>query len=162
MMQFVIFIACYWLFNYLYFQIPDQFYSDVLYHYGVVRLCADLINAFAPLEKVAAVHNHLMSARADLQIIRGCDSAGVLFLIISAVLAFKAKWSQKLLGLFLGIALIYGLNIVRVTGIYFLVAYHQEWFEFVHVYLAPTLMTLVAFIFFAWWAIGCRDVAKPA
>jgi exosortase family protein XrtM len=162
MMQLVLFIACYWLFNYLYFQIPGQFYSDVLYHHGVVRLCADLISAVAPLEQVAAVHNHLISANADLEIIRGCDSAGVLFLMMSAVLAFPAKWSKKPLGLVLGIALIYGLNIARVTGIYFLVAYHPEWFEFVHVYLAPTLMTLFAFIFFAWWAMGCRDDAKPA
>ena len=95
MMQLVLFIACYWLFNYLYFQIPGQFYSDVLYHHGVVRLCADLISAVAPLEQVAAVHNHLISANADLEIIRGCDSAGVLFLMMSAVLAFPAKWSKK-------------------------------------------------------------------
>jgi exosortase family protein XrtM len=159
--QFILFFGCYWFFNHIYFLIPDQTYSDVIYHYGVVLLCADLINAFAPPEQVAAVQNHLISAHADLQIIRGCDSAGVLFLMISAVLAFPAKWSKKPLGLLLGIALIYCLNIVRVTGIYFLVAYHQEWFEFVHVYLAPALMTIVAFIFFAWWAIGCRDVAKP-
>ncbi|WP_347989696.1 exosortase family protein XrtM [Methylomonas sp. AM2-LC] len=148
--------------NQIYFLIPDQIYSDMIYHYGVVLQCASLINAFAPLEQVAAVQNHLMSVHADLQIIRGCDSAGVLFLMMSAVLAFRANWPKKLLGLVLGIALIYGLNIARVTGIYFLVAYHREWFEFVHVYLAPTLMTLFAFIFFAWWAIGCRDVAKPA
>jgi exosortase family protein XrtM len=162
MMQFILFIASYWLFNYLYFQIPDQFYSDVLYHYGVVLLCADVINGLIPLEQVAAVHNHLISSRADLEIIRGCDSAGVLFLMVSAVLVFKARLRQKLQGLLFGVALVYGLNIVRLVGLYYLVAYHREWFEFVHLYLAPTLMTIGAFIFFAWWAIGCRNDVKPA
>ena len=121
-----------------------------------------LINMISPLEQVAAVQNHLISLRADLQIIRGCDSAGVLFLMISAVLAFQAKLSQKLLGLILGITFIYCLNILRVSGLYFLIAYHRDWFEFVHLYLAPTLMTIGAFIFFAWWAIGCRYDVKPA
>ncbi len=162
MLQFVLYILFYWLFNYLYFQIPDQIYADVLYHYGVVLLCADLINVLSPLEQVAAVQNHLLSARADLVIIRGCDSAGVLFLMVSAVLVFKATPRQKLLGLLFGVALIYGLNIVRLVGLYFLVAYRGEWFEFVHLYMAPTLMLLAAFIFFAWWAVGCSNDVKPA
>jgi len=46
--------------------------------------------------------------------------------------------------------------------LYYLVAYHREWFEFVHLYLAPILMTISAFIFFAWWAMGCRDDVKSA
>ena len=162
MLQFVLYILCYWFFDFLYFQIPDQLYSDVLYHYGVVTLCAEVINTLSPLEQVAAVHNHLLSAHADLVIIRGCDSAGVLFLLVSAVLVFNASLRQKLRGLLLGVALVYGLNIVRLVGLYFLEVYRREWFEFAHLYLAPTLMLLLVFIFFAWWAMGCRNDVKPA
>ena len=160
MKQFVLYISCYGLFNFLYFQIPDQFYSDVLYHFGVVAPCANLINGLAPLEHVAAVQNHLLSGRADLVIVRGCDSAGVLFLLSSAVLAFKASVRQKLLGLLFGVGIVYSLNIVRLVGLYFVEAYRREWFEFAHLYMAPTLMLLAAFIFFAWWAMGCRNDVK--
>jgi exosortase family protein XrtM len=160
--QFIVFIGCYWLLNYIYFQIPDEIYANVVYYYGVVLLCADLINAFFPLEHVSAVQNHLISTRADLEIVRGCDSAGVVFLMISAVLAFQAKFSEKLLGITVGIILIYILNIIRVTGLYFIIAYKREWFELTHLYLAPTLMTISAVIYFTWWAIGCRNASEPS
>lgn len=160
--QLILFVGCYWLLNYIYFQIPDEIYSNVIYHYGVVLLCADLINAVVPLEQVATIRNHLVSLHADLEIVRGCDSAGVLFLMISAILVFHASLLQKALGLIYGIALIYCLNILRVSGLYFLIAYHREWFEFVHLYLAPTLITLAACIFYAWWAFGSKDVAQSS
>ena len=160
--QFLIFIASYSLLNYLYFLIPDQIYSEVIYHYGLVLLCADLINFVVPQEQASAVGNHLLSVHADLQIIRGCDSAGVVFLLVSAVLAFQAGWRQKLLGLGLGMALVISLNILRVSGLYFLMAYHRSWFEWMHLYLAPGLMLLATLLFFAWWAISCRDVAESA
>lgn len=160
--QLILFVGCYGLFNYVYFQIPDELYSDVIYHYGVVLLCADLINAVAPLEHVAAIKNHLLSLRADLEIVRGCDSAGVLFLMISAILVFPASLLHKALGFIYGIVLIYCFNILRVSGLYFLIAYHRDWFEFVHLYLAPTLITLAACIFYAWWAFGSKDVAQSS
>jgi exosortase family protein XrtM len=159
--QFIVFVGCYWLFNSIYFLIPDATYINVIYHYGVVMFCADLINVIAPQEQVAAVANHLISSHADLQIIRGCYSAGILFLMIAAVLAFQAKLSQKLLGLSMGTVLIYTLNTMRVCGLYYLIAYQHEWFEFVHLYLAPTLISIVAFIFFLWWAMGCRNNVNP-
>ncbi|MDD4915444.1 MAG: exosortase family protein XrtM [Methylococcales bacterium] len=149
-----LFAGCYWLLNYLYFLIPNQTFIDVVYHYGVVRECADLINAILPHERVAAVRNHLLSARADLEIVRGCDSAGVLFLFASAVLAFPARLPKKLVGLVCGAAWIYVLNLVRVIGLYFLMQGRRDWFEYAHVYFAPTLMTLGAVMFFIAWAVG--------
>jgi exosortase family protein XrtM len=162
MRQFVLYIVSFGFFYFLYMQIPDQFYAEVLYYYGVVLLCAIVINGLAPLEHVVAVQNHLISSHADLEIIRGCDSAGALFLLISAILVFETTLRQKLQGLLLGVALVYTLNMLRVVALYFLVAYQREWFEFVHLYLAPTLILLIIFIFFTWWAIGCRNAIKSA
>ncbi|MGD0961756.1 MAG: exosortase family protein XrtM [Methylomonas sp.] len=160
--QFMVFVGCYCLCKYLYFQIPDQIYSDTIYHYAVVTECAGLINLLLPPEQVAAVKNHLISARADLEIIRGCDSAGILFLLVSALLAYPARLKQKLLGILAGVTLVYAMNIVRVDSLYFIVAYRRDWFEFVHVYLAPSLMTLGVLIYFAWWTFACRHDAEPA
>lgn len=136
-----------------YFQIPDELLRNVIYHWGLVRIDAALIDFMAPAERVTAVQNHLISARANLEIVRGCDGSGAVFLIISAVLAYPAALSRKLLGVIAALVLMYGLNLLRIVGIYFVVAYHPDWFLPAHTYFAPTLIVILGCVFFAWWAL---------
>jgi exosortase family protein XrtM len=110
-----------------------------------------------------AQQNHLLSAKANLEIVRGCDGAGVLFLVVSAIIAFPSIWRRRLVGLFLGIGLIYLLNLLRICILYFVIAYRPGWFPLVHVYLAPTLMVMVGCCYFAWWAFDATGkIHEPA
>jgi len=152
--QFILFLAGYALLDYAYFQIPDSTLANFIYYYGFTAVCTDVINIIAPLEQVSAQQNHLLSANTDLEIVRGCDGAGILFLLVSAILAFPSKWPRKLLGVLIGIGLIYFLNLLRISILYFFNAYHPEWFQMIHVYLAPTLMVMAGCAYFAWWAFG--------
>lgn len=162
-LQFMLFTGCYSLLNYGYFKIPVELFMNVIYYHGVVAICADLINWIAPMEQVLAQHNHVLSSKADLEIVRGCDGAGVLFLLVSAIVVFPANWHRKLLGLILGISLVYSLNLLRVSGLYFVIAYHPDWFLLIHTYLAPTLMIIIGCCYFAWWAFGSTNrVHEPA
>ena len=162
-LQFILFAGCYAVLNYGYFKIPIDLFMNLIYYHGVVAVCADLINWVAPAEQVLAQHNHVLSAKADLEIVRGCDGAGVLFLMVSAIVVFPSNWRRKLVGLVLGVGLIYGLNLLRVSGLYFVVAYHNDWFLLIHTYLAPTLMVLAGCCYFAWWAFGATNTAdEPA
>ena len=161
-LQIILFLGCYALLDYAYFKIPVDMFINVIYYHGVVVVCADLINLIAPLEQVLPHQNHLISSKADLEIVRGCDGAGVLFLLISAILVFPAKLGRKLIGLILGIVLIYALNLLRIDVLYFVIAYHPDWFQLIHVYLAPTLMVIVACAYFAFWAFGAAGKAYAA
>ena len=156
-LQFTLFIGCYLLLNYGYFKIPIEMFSNVIYYHGVVQVCANLINLIAPLERVIGQQNHLLSAKADLEIVRGCDGVGVVFLLVSAVIVFPSKLGRKLMGLALGTGLIYILNLFRVSVLYFIIAYCPEWFLLIHTYVAPVLMVIVACLYFAWWAFGSMD-----
>ncbi|MCX7102821.1 MAG: exosortase family protein XrtM [Methylobacter sp.] len=161
--QIILFIGFYVLLDYGYFKIPVDLFINVIYYHGVVTVCADFINIIAPLENVVAQQNHLISANANLEIVRGCDGAGVLFLVISAILAFPSKVNRKLIGLLLGIALIYIINLLRISILYFVVAYHPDWFSLIHTYLAPTFMVIVGGSYFALWAFGSLNKAyEPA
>lgn len=151
---FLLFVGCYVLFDYAYFKIPVDLFSNVIYYHGVVAICADLISWLAPLEQVLAKQNHLVSAKADLEIVRGCDGAGVLFLVVSAILVFPSGLKRKLIGLLLGIGLIYGLNLLRICVLYFVIAYQPGSFQLIHTYIAPTLMVIFGCFYFAWWAFG--------
>lgn len=156
-LQFMLFVGCYVLLDYGYFKIPVDQFVNVIYYHGVVAICADLINWFAPFEQVLAKQNHLMSAKADLEIVRGCDGAGVLFLVVSAILVFPSGLKRKLVGLLLGIGLIYSLNLLRIFALYFVIAYQPGWFQLIHTYVAPTLMVVLGCFYFAWWAFGSMN-----
>jgi exosortase family protein XrtM len=153
-LQIVLFLGFYGIFHTLYFELPDAVLCEVVYNRSIGVFCSKLIHLVSPLEQVSAVQNHLQSPVADLEIVRGCDGAGALFLVMAAILAFPASIKRKLIGLVLGITLIYSLNLVRISGLYFVVAYHNDWFQVTHTYLAPTLLIIVACLFFAWWALG--------
>lgn len=156
-LQFIVFVCCYVLLDYGYFKIPVDLFVNVIYYHGVVSICADLINLFTPLEQVLAKQNHLLSPKADLEIVRGCDGAGVLFLVMSAVLVFPSGFNRKLIGLALAFGLIYVINLLRIGVLYFVIAYHSEWFQLIHTYVAPTLMVVLGYFYFAWWAFGSTN-----
>jgi exosortase family protein XrtM len=160
----MLFVGCYALLDYLYyFKIPAELFINVLYPHGVVAVCADLINIIAPLEKVSFKLNHLISAHADLEIVHGCDGANVLFLVVSAILVFPSGLKRKLTGLLLGIGLIYSLNLLRISTLYFVIAYLPDWFQLIHIYVAPTLMVIAGCFYFAWWAFGSTNtIHEPA
>jgi exosortase family protein XrtM len=153
-LQIILFLGFYGIFHTLYFGLPDEVLRDVVYYRGISVFCSQLIHLIAPLEQVSAVQNHLQSPHADLEIVRGCDGAGALFLVMAAILAFPASVKRKIIGLVLGVGLMYSLNLIRISGLYFVVAYHNDWFTVIHTYLAPTLLIIIACLFFAWWAWG--------
>ena len=156
----VSFVGIYALCHSAYFSIPDSLFREVIYNQGLGVPCTSLIHWIFPDERVSAVQNHLVSSRADLEIVRGCDGAGALFLVVAAILSFPATFRRKLLGLGLGILLMYGLNLARITGLYFVIAYQRDWFPLVHTYLAPTLIIILACLFFAWWAFGTARASR--
>jgi exosortase family protein XrtM len=146
------FAGIYGLLEVLYFAVPDDFLRDVVYHRGIVAVSADIIQLATPHEPVVANANKLQSGTIALEIIRGCDGAGVGFLLISAIVTFPAPLSRKLAGGLAAIALAFVLNQARIVGLYYVIAYKKAWFVPIHVYFAPTLMIAVSCIFFAWWA----------
>lgn len=147
-----IFFAC----EYAYFKIPDTYLREVVYHQLLVRPCVALINFISPGEHIIAQQNFLVSATANLEIVRGCDGAGTIFLMAAAILAYSCSIKDKLQGLFCAVLALALLNYLRIAGLYFLAALANHWFELVHVYLAPTLIILLGCVFFAYWAPAPR------
>ena len=144
-------LVYYGVLNGLYFLIPIATLHDHLYLGLFGRPSVGVINAIASAEHVVAATNRIMSARAVLEIVRGCDGAGVWFLITAAVMAFPATWRQRASGAVLGMLLVYALNLARLTGLYFVAAYRQAWFLPLHTYFIPSLLIVVVALYFMWW-----------
>ena len=155
------FAAIYCVLHGAYLLIPDEVLKEKIYYQGIVSISAELINLFSN-EHVNAHHNILSSSKAALEVVRGCDGAGTLFLIIAATIAFSCSIKHKLVGLLSGVALVYLLNQIRIVGLYFVVAYQRSWFEPIHTYFAPSLIVLICILYFAWWSIyGQAKESQP-
>jgi exosortase family protein XrtM len=146
-----LFVGAYVLLETCYFLVPDSILRNVVYHYGIVVASADVIHLITPHEWVTAIANRLNSERLVLEVIRGCDGAGVAFLLIAAMVAFPAGRCHKVTGSVTALVLVFLLNQVRIVGLYYIGAYQKDWFGVVHTYLAPTLMVAVASVYFTWW-----------
>jgi len=147
-----LFALLYLLQHGLYQWVPDSFLADVVYRHGIVAGAASVIEWIAPGEGAVVEGHRLASPRAVLEIVRGCDGSGVLFLLVAAILALRADPLRTARGLLGALLLVYVLNQLRVVGLYFVAAYRGEWFTPLHGYLVPTLFVVVAALYFAWWS----------
>jgi len=151
------FAGIYVLLEAIYFALPDTFLRDVVYHDGVVVVSAAIIHWLQPQVWVFAEANRLQSSGVVLEIVRGCDGAGVAFLMIAAMFAFPASLHWKLFGAFAATLLVWTMNQARIVVLYFVVGYDKAWFAPIHGYIAPTLMVVVGGMFYILWLVLGQD-----
>jgi len=158
----VVFASIYCVLYVAYSAIPDAYLREVVYYQGIVRPSQLMIGWIAPNEHVIGIQNQLQSGSAALNIVRGCDGAGIVFLLVAAIIAFRAGWRRTLLGLAGAIALVYILNQLRIVALYFVNSYRHAWFVPMHVYFIPTLMILAGALYFALWATNGPADHEPS
>lgn len=152
-----LFLALYVLFDQSYFMLPDQFLREQIYPLGLASVTAKLVALAAPHENVLSAGHHVQSGLVDLEIVRGCDGSGAIFMLAAAILAAPAAWRRKALGLLTGTLLMYLVNLLRLVALYFVISRHGEWFLVVHTYLAPAVIISVACLYYAFW---CHNLSR--
>ena len=158
-----VFASAYFALYLGYCTVPDSFLRDKVYFYGIVAPSKSMINWLAPAEHVMGEQNRLQSPTARLNIVRGCDGSGVAFLLIAAIVALRSSLRRSLFGAIGAVALVYVLNQMRIVTLYFVQTRMPAWFIPMHVYFVPTLMILIAAIyFFVWTAYGTHDGRSAA
>lgn len=110
------------------------------------------INLISPQEQAQATGHRIISPKGGLNILNGCEGTEGMFLLLAAMVAFNATWKHKLKGMLIGILLVYVLNQVRIVTLYFVAHHNRHWFDLLHGYIAPTLIIVLACVFFFWWA----------
>lgn len=157
----LLFGGLYLVFHLLYHLVPDQVLAEVVYRWGINEVAVAMINGIAPAELAYADGNRILSARAALEIVRGCDGSGVFFIAAAAMLAFRAPASRKIAGVVTAFILIYLLNQARVIGLYFAVAYRPHWFLPLHTFYIPTLLIVAIGLLFLIWAQAAVRAESP-
>ncbi|MFN2442272.1 MAG: exosortase H [Thermoanaerobaculia bacterium] len=127
---------------------------------GVTAASGVLLNAIGePVERDGTM---LRSATFAVDIKNGCNGLEAVLLLVAAILAFPAGWKQKLAGIVAGIALIEGINLVRVASLYILGRDYPHLFETFHVTIWQGVIFLLTIAMFVYWSSRFGRTPDPA
>ena len=126
--------------------------------FGLLRLNWTEAHVVLPLTRVqaAAAVGLFGTSALPVEVTLACSGADALALCLGAILAYPVKWRTRLAGAGGGAGLILGLNTLRI-GTLGRVAASPAWFNALHVYVWPAVLTLaIAGYVFAWMRFADR------
>ncbi|MET3108569.1 exosortase family protein XrtM [Oxalobacteraceae bacterium GrIS 2.11] len=136
----------------LYFYVPDEVLINRIYYDLIVLPAMYVINAIFPAEQAFGLANSIHSAKVDLEVVRGCDGSGLLFLLEAAIVVFPAPIKRKLSGAALAIFFVYVLNLLRIVILFYAASFQPMLFQSLHSFYLPTLLIALTGMFFYTWA----------
>lgn len=105
-------------------------------------------------------------ARGDVfhfKVISECGAIEVMAIFLAAVLAFPTLWRKRLIGIAVGIPIMYGVNIFRLCCLAVIGALDHggKWFEFAHMYVWQSVYIIfVVAVWLAWIEFVVRRKSK--
>jgi exosortase/archaeosortase family protein len=95
-----------------------------------------------------------------VEVTLACSGSDALALCLGAIVAYPARWRMRLAGAGCGVALIVGLNTLRI-GSLGRVAASPAWFNVLHLYVWPAVLTLaIAGYVFTWMRFADRRLTS--
>ncbi|MCE4557367.1 hypothetical protein [Pelomonas cellulosilytica] len=155
-----IFVLVYALLNWCYFLLPDAQLKRV-HEVLILQPCAAVLNSVLDAS-VGIRDNGLVSDGIYLAVVRGCDGAGVLFLLLAAVACFPSRAAPKLIGLVSGLVLVHVLNVARIVALFVVFKDHRNSFSDLHDLYVPTAMLLICGVAFMLWMSSIRPLGMRA
>jgi exosortase/archaeosortase family protein len=116
-------------------------------HEMTVKPSVALIRLVRETENVQAAGYRLVWEDGRLSVLNGCDGIDVMIVLLSALFASSLPWRAKLIGSLMGIALIYTLNLTRISTLYFAFRHDRSLFELIHGVLGPLTIISVVLLF---------------
>ena len=92
----------------------------------------------------------------------GCNGVEAAIVLIAAVIAFPARWLQKLAAIAIGFLAIQVMNILRIVSLFYLGMWNTEVFTWTHLYLWPVLIMLDVLVVFLLYLRVVNREAMPA
>ena len=121
---------------------------------------AALINTLTPAVAVKALGNQLIAPGGGIVVKKGCEGTEVMFMLIAAFAAVVMPWRRRLIGLGLGILLVFCLNQVRLVGLFYAYRSDPSLFNFLHGTLAPIALVVAVAVYALYWFQSPRESAR--
>ena len=108
-------------------------------------------------DRSVTVSGNQIGGRFPLSIILDCSALDAQALFAAAVLATRARWSDKLVGLTAGIALLVAVNLGRIATLYFVGVRAPRLFHVLHEEILQMAIVVCALLVFGAWALWASD-----
>lgn len=96
-------------------------------------------------------------------VVSECGAIEVMAIFVAALLAFPCPWWKRIVGIIVGLPLLYAVNIGRLACLGYIGAYNREWFDFAHHYLWQAIYIIfVVVIWMLWVELLVKQRKKPA
>lgn len=105
------------------------------------------------------VHGNIVASNVTgfaIAIERGCNGVEAVIILIAAMLAYPARWLERLAGIVIGLLCIQGVNLVRIVSLYYLGNWNRVWFDWFHLYIWQALIVVDALVVFLIWLSWIR------
>ena len=136
---------------------PAQEFFVIPWTNFLATLSANLVRGFDPNVLVSGKILQSTSNGFAVSIEAGCNGVEATIVLIAAMLAFPAPWTNKIIGLIAGILAVQGLNIVRIISLFYLGQWNYSVFEWAHLYVWQALIMLDVLIV---WLLWVRTLPK--
>jgi archaeosortase B (VPXXXP-CTERM-specific) len=84
-------------------------------------------------------------------IIEECTGVFEALIFLAAVLAYPTGWVDKLIGIVLGVPILYAFNVLRILVLLWVGRFHHRLFEFMHIYFwQGTLILMITSVWLLW------------
>lgn len=131
-----------------------QFYVGSSLFHSYLRLCAELSTQLLLLigEPVTVTAKTITSdAGPAVTVVEGCDALRIYSVLVAAIVAFQSPWPKKIIGILVGVGMMFLFNLVRISLLLWLDVHHTDWFDTFHHTILPFGLWLIAVLYFYWW-----------
>lgn len=147
----ILFVLLLAFLNFVYFLCGGTSVEDFVLSTITAKPVYAVIKFLTPSEQVVLNGALLTSPHVNFEIVRGCEGMEGMLLMISAMSAFGIAWSDKLKGILCGLVFIYVFNLLRITGLYYLMRHYPTAFNFAHLFVGQSITIVLVSVFFILW-----------
>ena len=145
-----IFLSVFAVLQWAWSEARDTWIERLVIHQATVKPATALIQIITPEAHARPVGASINAPGGGLNILNGCEGTEVMFLLIAAFAAVRLGWQQRLIGLSLGLALIFALNQARILVLFYAYRNDRSLFDLLHTTILPAvLIAAVALYFYA-------------
>ena len=146
----VIFVGVFAVLQWAWGEARDTWIERLVIHQATVKPAAVLVQWITPDAHARPVAASINAPGGGLNILNGCEGTEVMFLLIAAFAAVRLGWQQRLIGLALGLGLIFALNQARILALFYAYRNDRSLFDLLHTTVLPAvLIAAVALYFYA-------------
>ena len=144
----VIFLGVFALLQWGWGTARDTWIERLVIHQATVKPAAGLVQWITPTAHAHPVGASIKAPGGGLNILNGCEGTEVMFLLIAAFAAVRLGWRQRLIGLTLGLGLIFILNQARILALFYSFRNERSLFDLLHTTVLPAVLIAAVALYF--------------